>query len=496
MGSKQVSIVVDLRTGKDIIHVPDLIAILSAAGYKPDVALKAYGGETLKLARKAAREGCGMVISYGGDGTLNDVVNGVMDSGGKSLIGDIPGGTFNEWAGVMGLPEDPVKATLALIESEARKIDLGHIEVQDLTLPGKAGQGLQTMRQGQRQSKRLPQSRKYFFLHVGLGADATFMAHISKPLKYRFGHLAFDLAAIKELPEVHPFPIEVQAMRDCGEGTMKWQGEALQVIISKTRYYAGNVDIAPGAYLDDGLLNVCVIPADSPIRTAEQALSFLLRRKLDETTRYFRGSQLSIRVPAATTMQVDGSVVKLEDYLCKTESDALQQGNDAGEVMVSYRFDAVPGAVRMAVPRTYHGTLFQTAVHTDQGQAPRAVQREKQTPSVQRNDQQPGGFQRESQQGTGSLQQQEYRVTVIGVAPHPAKPDASIIAGTYKKQDTDETEAVAVRVNDRTLVLRKEDERVPHTEMQALQEGQEILVVGKKSKRGVIRARGIRITPE
>ncbi len=81
MGSKQASIVVDLRTGKNVIHVPDLIAILSAAGYKPDGALKAYGGETLKLAKKAAKEGCGLVIGYGGDGTLNDVVNGVMDAG-------------------------------------------------------------------------------------------------------------------------------------------------------------------------------------------------------------------------------------------------------------------------------------------------------------------------------------------------------------------------------------------------------------------------------
>jgi YegS/Rv2252/BmrU family lipid kinase len=494
MGNKQVSIVVDLRTGKNVIHLPDLIAVLSAAGYKPNVALKAYGGETLKLARKAAREGCGLVIGYGGDGTLNDVVNGVMDAGGKSLIGDIPGGTYNEWARVMGLPEDPVKAALALVESEARRVDLGHIEVQDLTLPRSARQVLQTMRQGQRQTKRLPQSRQYFFLHVGLGADATFMAHISKPLKYRLGHLAFDLAAIKGLPDVHPFPIEVQAMSDRGDGAMKWQGEAWQVIVSKTRYYAGNVDIAPDSYLDDGLLNACVITADSALRTAEQALSFLVRRKLDETTtRYFRGSQLSIRVPAATTMQVDGSVVKLEDYLCKAERDALRQVNDAGEAMVSYRFDAVPGAVRMAVPRTYNGTLFQTAAHTGQGQEPHAEQREKQTPSVQRNDAQPGEFQWGSQQRSGSLQQQEYRVTVIGVASHLAKPDAFIIAGRYKKRDTDETEVVAVRVNDRTWVLRQEDERVPHTEMQALQEGQEIVVDGEKSKRGVIRARSIRI---
>lgn len=496
MSSKQVSIVVDLRAGKNIIHVPGLIAILSAAGYKPFVALKAYGGETLKLARKAAREGCSLVIGYGGDGTLNDVVNGVMNAGGKSLVGDIPGGTYNEWAGAMGLPEDPVKAALALVESEARRIDLGHIGVQDLTLPGNAGQGLQTMRQTKRQSKRFPQSRQYFFLHVGLGVDATFMAHISKPLKYRLGHLAFDLAAIKELPAVHPFPVEVQVTGDRGDGAMMWQGEAWQVIISKTRYYAGSVDIAPGAYLNDGLLNVCVITADSALRTAEQALSFLTRRKPDETTtKYFRGSQVSIRVPAATAMQVDGSVVKLEDYLRKTERNALRQVSDAGEVMVSYRFDAVPGAVHMAVPRTYNGALFQSIAHTGQGQGPRAQQSEKQAPSVQPNEAQPAEVQWGSRQDNGSLQQQEYRVTVIGVTLHPAKPGATIIAGNYKKQDNDETEVVAVRVNDRTLVLRQEDERVPHSEVQALQEGQKIVVNGKKSKRNVIRARRIRIVP-
>ena len=54
-------------------------------------------------------------------------------------------------------------------------------------------------------------------------------------------------------------------MSERGDGAMKWQGGAWQVIVSKTRYYAGNVDIAPDAYLDDGLLNVCVITAGSPL---------------------------------------------------------------------------------------------------------------------------------------------------------------------------------------------------------------------------------------
>src|SRR5438132_4979242 len=164
MRSKQACIVVDLRSGEDVVHVPDLIAVLSAAGWKTGIALKEYEGEALKLAKKAAKEGCGMVIGYGGDGTLNDVVNGVMYAGGESLVGDIPGGTFNEWAGTIDVPEDPVKAALTLVNSEERKVDLGHIEVQGLTFPGSAGYGPQAARQIQKKPKRSSKTRQYFLL--------------------------------------------------------------------------------------------------------------------------------------------------------------------------------------------------------------------------------------------------------------------------------------------------------------------------------------------
>jgi diacylglycerol kinase family enzyme len=118
--------VVDLRTGQNVANIPDLIAVLAAAGWKTGIALKEYGGETFQLAQKAAMQGYDLVIGYGGDGTLNDVVNGVMAAGGKSLVGDIPGGTFNEWAGTISVPENPVKAALTIVNSDARKVDLGH----------------------------------------------------------------------------------------------------------------------------------------------------------------------------------------------------------------------------------------------------------------------------------------------------------------------------------------------------------------------------------
>ena len=497
MPNRKACIVVDLRTGQNVANIPDLIAVLAAAGWKTGIALKEYGGETFQLAQKAAMQGYDLVIGYGGDGTLNDVVNGVMAAGGKSLVGDIPGGTFNEWAGTISVPDNPVKAALTLVNSDARKVDLGHVALEGLTFPNHAGdnQQLKTGKKIQKKPKTSPETRQYFLLHVGMGIDAAIMAHISKPLKYHFGRLAFDLSAIKELPELHPFPIEVQALSDTGQVDIRWQGEAWQVIVSKTPDYAGSVDVAPGAHLDDGLLNVCVITASNPIRTIEQALSLLAAHKLDKTTtQYFRGTHLTISVPASTGMQIDGSVVKLEDFLGKAENDTLKQVNDAGQVMVNYRFDAEPAALQMVIPRTYNGPLFEKSSHPGNSQVTSFQQRNSSAPTAWHNGKRPGKVLQENQKRIEALQEQGYKVTVIGVAPNPGKTNTYLIAGSHKKQSTDETEIFGIRVDDRTLILDRAGQQVSPVTVLELQEGDEIMVDGKKNKRYVMQANCLRFS--
>jgi len=79
-------------------------------------------------------------------------------------------------------------------------------------------------------------------------------------------------------------------------------------------------------------------------------------------------------------------------------------------------------------------------------------------------------------------------VTVIGVAPIPEKQHTYIVAGSYKKQDTDETEVFAVRIDDQTRILNSEGAAIPPTAVWELHEGEKIVVEGDKTKRGVIRA--------
>src|SRR2546430_12309774 len=149
-----------------------------------------------------------------------------------------------------------------------------------------------------------------------------------------------------------------------------WQGEARQVIIGNTRRYANTVEMTADASINDGMLDACVITAGDPLSTVQQIASLLFRRKPDNrTTEFFRGAQLSICIPASIALQLDGSTVRLKDYLSKSDRKELQRAEDMKQVMVTYQFDALPRALQAAIPRTYTGPLFEKSDHDEASQA-------------------------------------------------------------------------------------------------------------------------------
>jgi hypothetical protein len=155
-----------------------------------------------------------------------------------------------------------------------------------------------------------------------------------------------------------------------------------------------------------------------------------------------------------------------------------------GQVRVRYRFDAEPGAAHLAIPRTYEGSLFAKPPHQEASHSP-SQQLDQQSLTRQNGQQLEKALQ--------AAQGQEYKVTVIAATPNPRAKATYIIAGDYKKQNTDETELVAIRVDDRTLILTAEGEPAPLSYVLKLQEGQQLVVHGKKSKRNVIRASCVKL---
>lgn len=495
MSYKNVCLIINPRDGQNMAKINDVLAVFSAACWKTDMLLKTYCGQTMELATQAARQDYDLIVSYGGDGTLNQVINGVKNAKGKSIVGLLPGGTANEWAGEVQIPGDPVKAALALVKSNVREVDLGRVAVQSLIYPDEIeGTQKQTKRNKEKGSTKAPHN---FLMMAGLGIDAAVIGQTSNSLKRKIGPLAFDISAAKEVVQHQPFHLEIRGGKH--EDHILWQGEALQVIVANTRRYANIVEVAPDAYLDDGVFDVCVITKGNPLTTMRQISAVLVQHRLDdedENIRRFHGAHFSIRVPASILLHLDGSTVRLKDYLSKSEGKVLEQ-HSSKDIQVNYSFDAMPRAIQMAIPETYDNTLFEGKRHLDSSND--ATTEETGDRGDVTATEGMSNKQRGQSQGQGSPASERAQallggadgarnVTVVGGVVNVNKKKAAIIAGNTSKQSTGEMRPVAVLSDKKTIIMNKEGEHGSADLMEKLSEGSTIVVKGKKSKRGVIRA--------
>ena len=486
MRRKTAYLIVNPRVGKKIDELSVMIAVLSAAGWKIETAIKEFGGHSRKLARRAAEAGYDLVIGFGGDGTLNQVVNGVMAAKWSGcIVGVIPGGTANVWAHEIGISEDPIKACLLLINSEGRKVDVGHVAVESSRFAPEAKD-----RQKEEEQEEAPRGRHHFLLMAGLGLDAAIMRQVPTSLKERIGRAAVVLAAAKTLPSQHAFPVEIWSSNEKGDEPMRWRGEALQVIVGNTRRYGNFAEVTPDALVDDGALDVCIITGGNPLTTFQQILSIMLHRSpRNGRSEHFRSSNFCVRAPASIDLQLDGSRVKIGDGDAAPKRTLLRRSQKREAVTVTYRFDAIPRALRVAIPRTYDGALF------EKGSAKESA--------LAADVQQPG--QKAARLGAftlGRVKQQDVhqlhtlvehgrKVTVVGVCKNPERKTTYIVAGRISEKKTGASEPVAVRIDHKTTLVGPDGESLPVTSAEMLVENSVIVVEGKQSKRGVVRAKRV-----
>jgi diacylglycerol kinase (ATP) len=302
------------RSGRGGIDLTEILPVLDAQGWDVTVRAKQHGGHATELAQQAAAEGFNVVVDCGGDGTLSEIVGGVV--GTDVAVGTLPGGTINLWSKEVGISKRLRVAAMQLASAERHRLDVGQISVN-----GKHDE--------------------YFLLMAGLGVDGAIIERVDKQLKNRIGPLATGLAAARALRSLKA--VEIEAEMDAG---VTWTGTVSQVIVGNTRRYAGFTEITNRAFADDGFFDVCFITAKGPLSATRQLTSLLLRqRPSDASAEYYRTASLTIRSPALLPAQLDGGRMKLE------------QKEPDGET--EYRFTLRAQAVSMLVPRTYNGDLFQ-----------------------------------------------------------------------------------------------------------------------------------------
>ena len=344
-------LVVHPRSGKNLARVPDVVSVFTRAGWATDVVVKEAKGQTMELAARAAEAGYDFVVAYGGDGTVNHVVNGVLTFAGRrpATVGVIPGGTANVWAAEVGIPPDPVRAARTLVESDARQVDVGHVGVESLTLGDESSER-------DRQAASAPGARRHFLLMAGLGADAALMRGTPAGLKHKLGIAGVVLTGLRMLPQVRRYPVRVAA----GESPATlWEGNAVQLVVGNTRLYGKVARMTPDALIDSGELDLSVITANSRFSALLQVAAVVVRgRPTHSQSLAARSRCFRVSAPVSVDLQLDGSAVKLRKYLSAETRALLERAGERSPVGVNYRFDAVPGALRIAVPAGYDGGLF------------------------------------------------------------------------------------------------------------------------------------------
>ena len=320
-------------SGQGVIRreLDDVVAFLINSGWDVEKWEVNTPGEATERAAQAARRGVNVVVAAGGDGTIHEVVNGLV--GTDTALGVIPTGTTNVWALQMGIPtlnpmlpgrmaakvitdletrfSQPLwanyfrkvllRAAQVLVERNTVAVDVGEI----------AGH--------------------YFLMWAGIGLDATILESITVKEKRSRGYWAYVIPALETMR--HYSRTDITLTLD-GK-TMK--SSSSLIVVSNIQLYGANLPIGTKAMVNDAKLDVCVFQGDGFFTFMQHALKVLSRRHLiDSKIEYHQCSRIEIDSARPLPVHTDAEIY--------TQTPVI--------------ISVVPKALKTIVPRDVSSSLF------------------------------------------------------------------------------------------------------------------------------------------
>lgn len=221
------------------------IETLTSMGYEVTVKETQGKEDATNFARQACEEKYDLVTAMGGDGTINEAVNGLAEQPHRPLFSFIPLGTVNDFARALGISLDPTTAIEELKTATPHFVDIAKAQDQ------------------------------YFMNILAIGRVAESVSHVSVEQKTKLGALAYILEGIKTLTSDE----ETEVIVEHDQGT--WKGNAAIVLVALTNSVGGFEKLAPQAQTDDGLLHVFIVKS-AGLPAFVRMASAMLRGKFEE----------------------------------------------------------------------------------------------------------------------------------------------------------------------------------------------------------------------
>jgi len=265
----------------DIPEVREAIYILRDEGYKIEVRVTWEYGDAMRFVKEASELAIDTVVSAGGDGTFNEVVNALMqlDISKRPHLAILPLGTANDFATACEIPDYPLEALRLAIEAKVTPIDV--IQANDR-----------------------------YFINVatgGIGAEITVQTPVE--LKNFLGGGAYTLSAvIKALSSITPNP----EGRLTGDG-IDIEGRYIAAAICNGRQAGGGQVLAPHAYINDGLFDIVII-FEFPFTAITQVLMEMLDDTIEgEYVKRFQSAKVCSSPKDIRSVNLDGEPYRIKD---------------------------------------------------------------------------------------------------------------------------------------------------------------------------------------
>lgn len=268
-----------------------VIGFLEKHGLKIDVAFAKPKEEATPIARRAVKKGYKIVIAMGGDGTIEAVMRGLIDS--KARLGIIPTGTENNIAKSLGIPQDLEEACALIISDNTLKLDLGQVKTR--------------------------KGKKFIFFEMAtIGLSAAIYPSANKVAS---GKLASIKDAAMTLIHQETKPKIFLTL----DGESKIEVETMVVMVSNTPVFGKNFMVAPQASLEDGLLDISVYPDFSKAELlAYYAAVMNEGYSGDGKVQHYQAHKLKIKTTPKLEVMADGVALGSGAVSIKARQGALR----------------------------------------------------------------------------------------------------------------------------------------------------------------------------
>lgn len=298
------SLIVNPRSGPNnsIGKIEDVKKVFEKNGYETSVLITKKSGDAKAFAMECVKDKIDIAVAVGGDGTINEIVNGIVNS--NTALGVIPTGTANVFANEIGVPRRKLfnsdfllASAEKIIHGQERTIDLGKIELNE-------------------------DEERYFTMWCGIGLDAYLtQAKSSAPPNFLGRVINYLSWIIKIIFITYRFSgTNNKIVIDNKEFNEKTS----QILVCNGRLYANHFTVSKNAKLDDGKLDIIIQKDKGKLYLIKSIIKSLFTKNLESDFDKFQAKNISIKSEVPQLVHLDAEVVGKTPIKIKVVPNALK----------------------------------------------------------------------------------------------------------------------------------------------------------------------------